>query len=81
MEPPIQLLPSSKFKLMYVFMYVCMYVCIFTYIYMCVEPPEVDRIWGIWGSYYNIPKTVFYLIKGDYVHPKNGESGGTEDAN
>ena len=21
--------------------------------------PEVDRIWGIWGSYYNIPKAIF----------------------
>ena len=26
----------------------------------------VDRIWGIWGSDYNIPKTIFYLHKGDY---------------
>ena len=31
------------------------------------SPPLVDRIWGIWGSYYNIPKAViFYLLKGDY---------------
>ena len=30
------------------------------------SPPKVDRIWGIWGSYYNIPKTIFYLLKGDY---------------
>ena len=29
------------------------------------SPPEVDRKWGIWGSYYNIPKTIFYLLKGD----------------
>ena len=29
------------------------------------SPPDVDRIWGIWGSYYNIPKAVFYLLKGD----------------
>ena len=28
--------------------------------------PYVDRIWGIWGSYYNIPKTIFNLLKGDY---------------
>ena len=28
------------------------------------SPPQVDRIWGIWGSYYNIPKALFY--KGDY---------------
>ena len=26
-----------------------------------------DRIWGIWGSYYNIPKAIFYLLKGDYI--------------
>ena len=25
----------------------------------------IDRIWGIWGSYYNIPKAIFYLLKGD----------------
>ena len=31
------------------------------------SPPYVDRIWGIWGSYYNIPKAIFYLLKGDYV--------------
>ena len=22
------------------------------------------RIWGIWGSYYTMPKTIFYLLKG-----------------
>ena len=22
---------------------------------------------GIWGSYYNIPKAIFYLLKGDYT--------------
>ena len=21
---------------------------------------------GIWGSYYNIPQAIFYLLKGDY---------------
>ena len=31
------------------------------------SPPEVNRIWGIWGSYYNIPKAMFYLLKGDYT--------------
>ena len=31
------------------------------------SPPEVDRIWGIWGSYYNILKAKFYLLKGDYI--------------
>ena len=30
------------------------------------SPPDVDRIWGTWGSYYNIPKAIFYLLKGDY---------------
>ena len=29
-------------------------------------PPSVDIMWGIWGSYYNIPKAIFYLLKGDY---------------
>ena len=28
--------------------------------------PKVDRIWGIWGPYYNIPKAIFYLLQGDY---------------
>ena len=28
--------------------------------------PEVDRIWGIWGCYDNLPKAIFYLLKGDY---------------
>ena len=28
------------------------------------SPPQVDRIWGIQGSCYNIPKAVFYLRKG-----------------
>ena len=27
-------------------------------------PPYVDGIWGIWGSYYTIPKAIFYLLKG-----------------
>ena len=30
------------------------------------SPPEVERIWGMWGSYYNIPKPIFYLLKGDH---------------
>ena len=29
------------------------------------NPPQVDRIWGIWGPYYNIPKAIF---KGDYMN-------------
>ena len=28
------------------------------------SPPSVDRMWGICGSYYNIPKAIFYLLKG-----------------
>ena len=24
------------------------------------------RICGIWGSYYNVSKAIFYLLKGDY---------------
>ena len=30
------------------------------------SPPEIDRLWGIWGSYFSIPKAIFYLLKGDY---------------
>ena len=29
-------------------------------------PAKVDRIWGIWGPCYNIPKAILYLLKGDY---------------
>ena len=25
-------------------------------------PPQVDIIWGIWGSCYNMPKAIFYLL-------------------
>ena len=41
-------------------------------------PPEVDRLWGIWGSYYNIPKAIFYLLKGTIgsrVERESWESG------
>ena len=24
-------------------------------------------ICGIWGSYYNVPKAILYLLKGDYI--------------
>ena len=37
-----------------------------SYIGMMYSAPQVDRIWGIWGSYYNIPKAIFYLLNGDY---------------
>ena len=34
----------------------------------CIHsPPQVDRIWSIWESSYNIPKAIFYLLKGDYT--------------
>ena len=26
----------------------------------------MERLWDIWGSYYNIPKAIFYLLKGGY---------------
>ena len=26
----------------------------------------LDRIWGIWGSHYDVPTARFYLLKGDY---------------
>ena len=29
------------------------------------SPPLVDRISGIWGSYHNLPKAIFYLLKRD----------------
>ena len=34
----------------------------------CCEysPTKVGRVWGIWGSYCNIPKAICYLLKGDY---------------
>ena len=32
---------------------------------MGYSPPSVDRIWGVWGSYYDIPKAIFYLLKLD----------------
>ena len=33
---------------------------------MLIAPPQVDRIWGIRGSYNNVLKAIFYLLKGDY---------------
>ena len=26
------------------------------------SPPQVDRIWGLWRSCYNIPKAIFCLL-------------------
>ena len=34
---------------------------------LAYSPPQVDTIWGIWGSNYNIPRAIFYLLKGDYT--------------
>ena len=28
--------------------------------------PQADRTWGIWGSYCDIPKAIFYLLKADH---------------
>ena len=36
----------------------------------------MDRIWGVWGSYYSIPKAVFYLLKGHYT-PAARSAGST----
>ena len=30
------------------------------------SPPQVDGIWGLWGSYCNIPRAIFYPLKGDH---------------
>ena len=30
------------------------------------SPPEVNRTWSIWGSYHNISKAIFYILKGHY---------------
>ena len=35
--------------------------------FLAYSPPEVDRIWGIWVSYYNIPTVIFYLLKGEDI--------------
>ena len=35
------------------------------------SPPSVGRIWVICGSYYYIPKAIFYLLKGDYIQPNS----------
>ena len=29
-------------------------------------PPYANRIWGIWGSYNDVPQAMFYLLMGDY---------------
>ena len=33
------------------------------------------RIWDIWGSYYNIPKAIVYLLKEDYKRRDLGSLG------
>ena len=43
-----------------------------------IVPLLVDRIWVIWGSYFNIPKAIFYLLQGDYIlRALMGEWGGS----
>ena len=37
------------------------------------SPPYVDGTWGIWGSYFNLPKTIVYLLKGNYPFRVGGE--------
>ena len=32
------------------------------------SPPYVDRIWGIWRSYFNIARAIFYLLEGLKSH-------------
>ena len=50
-----------------------------TILYLCIcwgySPPSVDRIWGIWGSYYTIPKAIFDLLKWDYKYLGRGVLG------
>ena len=36
----------------------------YTY-FVSIVPLYVDRMCGIWGSYYHIPKAIFYLFKRD----------------
>ena len=31
-----------------------------------IQDHLLDRIWGIWGSHYDVPKARFDLLKGDY---------------
>ena len=34
--------------------------------------PVKHIIWGIWGSYCNMPKARFSVLKGDYNESKSG---------
>ena len=36
--------------------------------YIQIQSPKIDKIWGIRGSDYNIPKAIFYLLKGDHIN-------------
>ena len=38
-----------------------------TQVPIAYSPPQVGRLWGMWGPYYNIPKAISYLLKGDYT--------------
>ena len=35
------------------------------------SPPQVDRVWGIWGLYSDLPEAIFHLLKGDYRTTQN----------
>ena len=41
------------------------------------SPRKVDRIWGIWGSYYTLPKAIFHLLTGDYKPKANKHQNGS----
>ena len=41
--------------------------------YLYIVPPEVDRVRGIWGSYYNVPEAIFYLLNGGYDLEQKGQ--------
>ena len=38
------------------------------------SPPYVDRIWGMWGSYGNVRKTIFYILEVDFKLQQNPQS-------
>ena len=44
---------------------------VMVYIRFRVRAPYIHRIWGKWGSYYDSPKAIFYLLKGDYTRLDN----------
>ena len=46
-------------------------------LYSTYSPPQVDRIWGVWGSCYNILKAIFYLLNVYGAFPKIALAPGT----